>query len=242
MTPKQNMLDRLTLGSETHLPLSMALISVDTVVLRLHKGQLQVLTGRAPHANSKAPRALPAGRIDLQQDKDLEQTARRHIRTLTHTQPSWLEQVETIGNNARDSRGWSLTVVYFALMRDEDGTDEPNAHWYSLPPTGQLPPLAYDHQLLLKAAIDRLRNKIQYTTLPLYLLPERFTLADIHDVFQSLLGKAPPMRSIRNRFNENNVLCNTGEKRYGSNRPASLYTIRAGTTDWMFSRLYESTQ
>lgn len=226
---------------QDYLPLSMALISVDTVVLRLHHGQLQVLTGPARHPNAKAARALPAGRIDMEKDHSLAQTALRHIRMLTRTQPSWLEQVETIGNNHRDSRGWSLTVVYFALMRDETGTDESDAQWHSLSPLGQMPCLAYDHQQLLKAAIDRLRNKIQYTTLPLYLLPEHFTLADIADVFQSLLGKAPPMRSIRNRFNSDNVLLDTGQKRYGNNRPATLYKVREGTTNWMFSRLYEST-
>ncbi len=226
---------------QEHLPLSMALISVDTVVLRLHHGELQVLTGPARHPNAMAARALPAGRIDMEKDHSLAQAARRHIRTLTRTQPSWLEQVETIGNNHRDSRGWSLTVVYFALMRDEEGSDERDAQWHSLSPMGQMPPLAYDHQQLLKAAIDRMRNKIQYTTLPLYLLPEHFTLADIADVFQRLLGKAPPIRSIRNRFNEASVLHNTGQKRYGNNRPATLYQVRKGTTDWMFSRLYEST-
>ncbi len=223
------------------LPLSMALISVDTVVLRLHSGQLQVLTGSTRHPNAQHPRALPAGRIDMSLDHELEQTARRHIRMLTKTEPSWLEQVETTGNDRRDSRGWSLTVVYFALMRYEEGTDTPEAQWHNIPSTNELPSLAYDHQQLLKTSIDRLCSKIQYTTLPLYLLPETFTLSDIRDVFQSLLGKAPPMRSIRNRFNEDNVLKNTGKKRYGSNRPASLYRIREGTTSRLFSRIYEST-
>ena len=223
-------------------PLSMSLISVDTVVLRLHNGQLQVLTGPARHPNAKHPRALPAGRIDPDLDHELEQTARRHIRQLTTAKPSWLEQVETIGNDLRDSRGWSLTVVYFALLRDKPDSDNDNAQWHNIDASGSLPPLAYDHQRLLQAAIERLCSKVQYSTLPLYLLPEIFSLADIRDVFQSLLGKAPPMRSIRNRFCEETVLENTGEKRYGSNRPASLYRIRNGETARTFSRIYESTQ
>ncbi|CAM3664225.1 NUDIX hydrolase [Parendozoicomonas haliclonae] len=225
------------------LPLSMALISVDCVVLRLHQGQLQVLTAPAGHPNARHPFALPAGRIEISQDHNLEQAARRHIGYLTQTVPSWLEQVETIGNDSRDSRGWSLTVVYFALMRDEPEADTPDARWHDITPGGELPALAYDHQILLKAAIERLCNKIQYTTLPLYLLPESFALADIRDVFQSLLGKAPPMRSLRNRFNEETVLEGTGEKRYGSNRPATLYRMKSEAVGKrMFSRLYESTR
>ena len=220
----------------------MTLISVDTVVLRLHDNQLQVLTGPARHPRAEQPRALPAGRINPETDHALEQTARRHIRTLTSAEPSWLEQVETIGNDQRDSRGWSLTVVYFALVRDEENTDQPEAQWHNICHACTLPPLAYDHQLLLKAAIERLCSKIQYTTLPLYLLPATFTLADIRDVFQSLLGKSPPMRSIRNRFNEDSILMDTGEKRHGSNRPASLYRIKEGNAAKSFSRIYESTQ
>ena len=170
-------------STTTHSSLSMALISVDVVALRLHRGQLQVLTGPARHPNATSPRALPAGRIDQEHDQQLEQTARRHISALTSAPPSWLEQVETIGNNQRDSRGWSLTVVYFALLPDS-GEHNPDAQWLTIATDAldqtkeenSFPELAYDHQKLLRSAVKRLRSKVQYTTLPLYLLPKTFTL------------------------------------------------------------------
>ncbi|WP_281648677.1 NUDIX hydrolase [Parendozoicomonas sp. Alg238-R29] len=229
---------------ETTSPLSMALISVDIVALRLNSGRLQVLTSAARHPRAKHDRALPAGRIDPTLDEQLEQTARRQLKILTQAEPSWLEQVETIGNSLRDSRGWSLTVVYFALLRNEPELDTPDAQWLDVGTCCnlQLPDLAYDHQRLLKSAIERLCNKIQYTTLPLYLLPEAFTLADIRDVFQGVLGKSPPMRSIRNRFGNGDIVEDTGKKRYGSNRPASLYHLKKGNQNRLFNRLYESTQ
>ncbi len=229
--------------------LSMSLISVDTVVLRLYKGRLQVLTGPALHPNAGHNHALPAGRIAPDSDHTLEQTARRHIGRLTKAPVSWLEQVETIGNDQRDSRGWSLTVVYFALVRSpEDGNncreEIDEARWFDIPAdcNAKLPVLAYDHQKLLQAAISRLRNKCQYTTIPLYLLPVTFTLADIREVFESLLGKAPPTRSLRNRFLSGTILKETGEKRHGSNRPATLYRIGEDNGCRVFNRLYESTR
>ncbi|MCL6271494.1 NUDIX hydrolase [Sansalvadorimonas sp. 2012CJ34-2] len=228
--------------------LSMALISVDVVALRLHQGQLQVLTAPATHPKATFPRALPAGRIDPQIDSELEQTALRQITQLTSAEPSWLEQVETIGNNHRDSRGWSLTVVYFALLRGEPEKDLGEAEWLDIGiqttacHDPQLPDLAYDHQSLLLTAIERLCSKVQYSTLPLYLLPEVFTLSEIRDVFNCILGKSPPMRSIRNRFVGGNILEDTGEKRYGSNRPASIYRMKECDCAQLFNRLYQTTQ
>ncbi|MTI12751.1 NUDIX hydrolase [Sansalvadorimonas verongulae] len=228
----------------TTLPLSTALISVDIVALRLSNGRLQVLTTPARHPKAQHDRALPAGRIDPDKDEQLEHTACRQLKLLTLAEPSWLEQVETIGNSMRDSRGWSLTVVYFALLRNEPALDSPDAQWLDVGTCCklQLPDLAYDHQSLLQSAIERLCNKIQYTTLPLYLLPDTFTLSDIKEVFQGTLGKAPPMRSIRNRFADETVVTDTGEKRYGSNRPATLYRLKGDNRHRLFNRLYESTQ
>lgn len=229
---------------DTHASLSMALISVDIVALRLNNGHLQVLTAPTLHPKALHNRALPAGRIDPQLDEQLEHTARRQLKQLTDAEPSWLEQVETIGNSLRDSRGWSLTVVYFALLRDQPDQDKSDAQWLNVGTCCdlQLPELAYDHQRLLQSAIERLCNKIQYTILPLYLLPNAFTLSDIKEVFQGILGKAPPMRSIRNRFASGEVVLDTGKKRYGSNRPATLYTLKEGNQHRLFNRLYESTQ
>ncbi len=167
---------------------------------------------------------------------------------MTQAKPSWLEQVETIGNDRRDSRGWSLTVVYFALLRDEPEKDLEDALWLDIGIDStacsepKLPSLAYDHERLLLSAIERLCSKVQYSTLPLYLLPEVFTLSEIKEVFNCILGKAPPMRSIRNRFVDGQILENTGEKRYGSNRPASLYRMKPCDTARLFNRMYQTTQ
>ncbi|WP_373691401.1 hypothetical protein [Endozoicomonas sp. YOMI1] len=80
------------------------------------------------------------------------------------------------------------------------------------------------------------------SALPVYLLPAEFTLSDIQNVFSVILDKAPPMRSIRNRFLNYNLLEDTGKKRYGSNRPATLYQTNQQSETWLFDRLYLTTK
>lgn len=230
--------------NQTHTPLSTALISVDVVPLRLSQGNLQVLVMPARQTDTHKGAVLPSGRIDTASDQTLEEAARRHLAALTRTPPNWLEQVETIGNNQRDSRGWSLTVVYMALLGYEEGTERAAAQWLNLSPAAHTDDpltLAYDHSQLVLRAVERLRSKAQYTSLPLHLLPPVFTMAEIRNTLHSLLGQAPPLRSIRNRFLENGVLEDTGEKRHGHSRPASLYRVARKTTTRLFSRIYEST-
>ena len=160
--------------------------------------------------------------------------------------PIWFEQVETVGNDFRDSRGWSLTVVYLVLLGGGQAPDRPDALWLNINSgeSGKLCTeldLAYDHACLLETALERLCSKVQYSTLPLYLLPSSFTLSDIHKVFCCILGKAPPLRSLRNRFVDSGVLEDTGHKRHGSNRPATLYTIKRQAEAHLFNRLYQTT-
>ncbi|GAA4649214.1 NUDIX domain-containing protein [Kistimonas scapharcae] len=225
------------------MSVSTALISVDVAAFRIHEGKLQVLT-RLPDAQATTVKpALPAGRIKPELDNELDDAARRQVRTLIDAEPGYLEQVASIGNHYRDSRGWSLTVVYCALLgADLAISDSPLACWCDIQDGSPVCALSYDHTALVEEAIRRLQSKIQYTTIPLYLLPELFTLADIRDAFRIILGKAPPMRSIRNRFLAGNLLEDSGQKRRGSNRPASLYRLADRNCTRLFNRLYHTTQ
>ena len=221
--------------------LSTALISVDLVAFRLSdSNRLQVLVSQLPTASQPQ---LPAGRIEPAHDYCLEDTARRQLSRLTSEPATYFEQVVTIGDNRRDSRGWSLTVVYYVLLRPgNDQSLTSDARWLDIVHGQPEVPLAYDHSQLVMEALERLKNKIQYSALPVYLLPEVFTLADIQTVFSIILTKAPPMRSIRNRFLNSDLLADTGKKRHGSNRPATLYRVSNRSGNWLFDRSYLTTK
>lgn len=223
------------------MSLSTALISVDLVAFKIaSNNRLQVLTHQMPETPLLQ---LPAGRIDSEQDQSLQDTAKRQLERFTKDSATYYEQVITIGDNHRDSRGWSLTVVYYALLQpcDEQVLSE-DSRWIDIIDGKPAEALAYDHAQLVMEALERLRNKIQYSALPVYLLPEAFTLSDIQNVFSIVLDKAPPMRSIRNRFINSDLLVDTGQKRHGSNRPATLYRVNVNSNNWLFDRLYLTTR
>ncbi|WP_257264474.1 NUDIX hydrolase [Endozoicomonas sp. ONNA2] len=221
--------------------LNTALISIDLVAFQLStKNSLRVLVHQLPENNYPQ---LPAGRIEPEFDHCLEDTAKRQLSRLTSEPATYFEQVVTIGDNQRDSRGWSLTVVYYVLMRPgNEQSLKAGAAWVDVVNGQPAMTLAYDHNQLVMEALDRLKNKIQYSALPVYLLPAEFTLADIQNVFTVILDKAPPMRSIRNRFLNCDLLEDTGKKRYGSNRPATLYQTKRQSETWLFDRLYLTTK
>ena len=225
------------------MSLNTALISVDIVAFRLVKGRLNVLARRIQADGNKSEWMLPAGKIDPVRDQSLDDTAYRQLELLTNKKPGYMEQVVTLGDSQRDSRGWSLTIVYYALIDSSDSEQlAPSAQWLPSDAEALKGQLAYDHSRLVQQALDRLKSKIQYSSLPVYLLPEHFTLSDIHGVFSAVLDKAPPMRSIRNRFLQGDLLIDTGRLKRGSNRPAALYRVNQNSETWLFDRLYISTR
>ncbi|WP_062270432.1 NUDIX hydrolase [Endozoicomonas arenosclerae] len=228
---------------ENPMSLSTALISVDVVTFQVINGQLMLLVKESQGTDGKPLYMLPAGRIEPRHDQSLDDAAERQLRMYSQQTISHLEQVETLGSPDRDSRGWSLTVVYLALLSSikTSGTCQ-NTRWIKVTDGTPDMPLAYDHNKLVRKALDRLKNKIQYSSLPVYLLPEEFTLSDIQTVFAAVLEKTPPMRSIRNRFLKEDLLIDTGHQRRGSNRPAALYKVNKNSQTWLFDRLYLSTQ
>ena len=225
------------------MSLSTALISVDVAAFRLNQDCLQLLTRRQVLKSGDNGLVLPAGRIEPVDDKSLDDTARRVLSYATSRPASYYEQVVTIGDSNRDSRGWSLTVVYYALLTGvEENSQSEDVHWVNIIDGKLSETLAYDHEKLVHEALNRLTSKIQYSSLPIYLLPNEFTLSDIQKVFSTLLEKAPPMRSIRNRFLQGELLEETGKQRRGSCRPAALYRINRHSDTLLFDRLYLSTQ
>ena len=92
------------------------LCTVDMTVFSLIDNELNVLLTYRDEHPCKNRWALPGGFIDLYKDKSPEAAAHRKLKEKTGLSSAYLEQVETIGSQKRDPRGWSLTVLYFALV------------------------------------------------------------------------------------------------------------------------------
>jgi 8-oxo-dGTP diphosphatase len=210
------------------------LTSVDVVIFSADSGSLRVLLVQRPISSGEpfpGLWALPGGFIDTVKDPDLEHCAKRKLSEKTGVETSYLEQLGSWGSAARDPRGWSATHVYFALLSADHvqlraGGNAGDTRWFPIDGHRVKEKLAFDHGEILKAAVIRLRGKVQYTSLPAFLMPYEFTLTELQKIYETLLGRAIEKKSFRTRVLATNLLEAVARRREGANRPAKLYRLK----------------
>lgn len=218
------------------------LTSVDLVIFTLHARCLKVLLVERGEHPFKGRWALPGGFIDLKRDADLDATARRKLREKTGVDISYLEQLQGFGSATRDPRGWSTTFAYFALIDAHGvtlshGGGSSAASWVPVDELSERPDLAFDHAAIMDLALQRLRAKVEYTSLPVHLLASEFTLSDLQQVYETILGRTVDKSAFRKRIKEADFLEEIpGKQRHASNRPAQLYRVRDGHPVVYFNR------
>ena len=209
------------------------LCTVDMAIFAVEDGELKVLLIRRSEHPAKACWALPGGFCDLKIDEDIEATAHRKLFDKTGVKSPYLEQVESVGNAARDPRGWSITLLYFALIDFnilKMGHPTKDTEWFPLNEALNLD-LAFDHGLLLRKAINRLRQKTRYTALPMSLMPDVFTFTELQNMFELILDARLQKKSFRRRVEASGLLAETGQMRPTARRPAALYKRSDSFTD-----------
>jgi len=224
------------------------LTTVDLVIFTVRAGRLQVLLVKRGDFPFKGWWALPGGFIDVHRDADLDATALRKLKEKTGVDAPYVEQVQGFGGRDRDPRGWSTTFAYFALMAADSlepsqGTGVDEVRWIDIEDEGVALSLAFDHAEILKAAVRRLRNKVEYTSLAVHLLPQAFTLSELQQAHEILLGTTLDKSAFRKRIRDGDYLeAIPGELRLGSNRPAQLYRLRPDADTIYFSRVMTGRQ
>jgi 8-oxo-dGTP diphosphatase len=208
--------------------------TVDVVIFSVIEGQLQVLLiQRAQVDGEPFPGrwALPGGFVDVTKDASLIACARRKLKEKTGLASPYLEQLGSWGGRERDPRGWSATHVYFALVPAADlkpmkGANAADVTWVRVDTMVGRRGMAFDHSEILDAAVERLRSKVEYTSLPAYLLPEPFTLPQLQRTYEVILGRPVDKSGFRTRSLAANFLQEVGTTEGESNRTAVAYRLR----------------
>jgi ADP-ribose pyrophosphatase YjhB (NUDIX family) len=218
------------------------IVTVDLAIFTLSPVGLDVLLMQRGAAPSEGAWALPGGWIRPLKDADLEAAARRVLLDKTGVETPYLEQLQSIGNGARDPRGWTVSIVYMALIsadavRLSRGANAADVAWRPVADGEVAEPLAFDHAAILHAAVTRLRNKVEYTTLPVHLLPAGFTLGELQSVYERILGRRIDKSAFRKRVAEADFVEPVpGAMRRASNRPAQIYRAKPGRETIFFDR------
>lgn len=222
------------------------LTSVDLAVFTTFDDQLHVLLVQRPTEKPEpfpGQWALPGGFVDVQRDASLLACARRKLKEKTGVASPYLEQLGSWGNATRDPRGWSATHVYCALIasarvRLKQGGNAPAVRW--VPANGALahPALAFDHAQILHTAVQRLRAKVEYTSLPAHLLSQPFTLPQLQKAYEVVLDRSVDKSGFRTRMLAAGFLEETGLMDVGAPRPAMGYRLLDATTLAYFPRTF----
>jgi 8-oxo-dGTP diphosphatase len=221
------------------------LTTVDLASFAIADEALQILLVRRPATKDEPfPNmwALPGGCVDTDRDKDLEQCALRELREKTGMEAPYLEQVGSWGSAERDPRGWSATHVYMALFGKTQGLPaggrSADARWWPLQGTRVTQPLAFDHTEILRAATLRLRSKVEYTSLPAFLIPGEFTLTELQRAFEIVLDRPLEKKAFRTRILATDLVEEVPRMREGRSRPAQIYRLKHRRRPFFFARSF----
>ncbi len=201
-------------------------LTVDCVIFGLDESnKLKVLLIQRGHEPFSGFWALPGGFVDM--EEPLEQAALRELEEETGVKDVFIEQLYTFGDPGRDPRGRVVSVAYYALVNLAEhpvapASDARTAKWYEV---DQLPLLAFDHAHILGVAVNRLRAKVRYQPIGFELLPEHFTLTQLQNLYETILGVKEPLnkRNFRTRILRMGVLKEVGKQEGVAHRPAKLY-------------------
>ncbi|WP_223690951.1 NUDIX hydrolase [Leifsonia poae] len=210
-----------------------AMLAVSTVIFALRKdaetGDLAsvwlplVRRIREPHQGCWA---LPGGPLHL--DEDLAYAAGRTLHDTTGLIPRYLEQLYAFGDATRSgAQGVAervVSIVYWALVRSEEAERASvgeNVRWFA---ADDLPPLAFDHNLIVEYALWRLRTKMEYSRIAHAFLGETFTLAQLREVHEAVLGRPLDPANFRRGIEASGAVVATDSYLTGTpHRPPRLY-------------------
>ncbi len=208
--------------------MSPIICTVDVVLLTIKDQRLMVAVHERENDPFKGTLALPGGYLHIEQDANAFEAAVRVIRDKTGITPPYLEQLLTFTGPARDPRGWSLSVAHYALVPVEliAQADRPTVRLLQVDHPLDLP---FDHEQIVQKAVERLRNKSQYSSLPCFLAGETFTLPQLQRIYEVLMDEPLNKVSFRRKITEMDML-EPVEGQFeaaGAHRPAQLYRLKA---------------
>ncbi len=201
-------------------------VTTDIVIFTIRDERLQLLLIKRGLAPFQGSWALPGGFVNP--EEALDACARRELEEETGLADIFLEQLYTFGRPDRDPRERVITVAYYALIPSNKlalyaASDAEAVGWFD---AEALPVLAFDHKEIVTVALERLRAKLDYSTLAFQFLPDTFTLSDLQRVYEIILGEAIDKRNFRKWVLALDQIEETGALRQGSHRPAKLYRMK----------------
>ena len=201
------------------------LLAVDCIIFGFDKEDLKILLIKRDFEPEKGKWSLIGG--FLKRNENLDQAADRILKTLTGINNVYLEQLHSYSKIDRDPAERTISVAYYALINIEDHNEalikRYSAKWFSI---SDAPNLIFDHNIMVKNAISRLRYKTSKEPIGFELLPPKFTMKQLQKLYESILDEKLDKRNFINKIHAMDILIKLDEKDMSSSRKGSyLYNF-----------------
>lgn len=201
-------------------------VTTDCVIFGFDGVKLKVLLVERGMAPYKGRWAFPGGFLNM--DESAEEGALRELKEETGLEGAYIRQFHTFSNPQRDPRERVITIAYYALVRMQEvkgGDDASDARWFAL---DEVPPLAFDHDQILRKAEKTLRQQIHFEPVGFELLPEKFTIKQLQNLYEAILDMRFDRRNFYNKMRRLGMLELTGDTANPSQRrEANLFCFNA---------------
>lgn len=200
-------------------------IAVDAIVFGYQNNQLFVLLIQQKFGSENSYWALPGGLV--LNNESLKDAVKRELLEETNVSVNYLEQLYTYGDDVkRDPRNQVISVAYFAVVDSlqfeiKADSDAEKVQWFAV---DEIPKLAFDHNIMIKNAFDRLKVKLSYQPIGFDLLSKEFLFSELENLYCLILNKEIDRRNFRKKMLSFGIIEETNN--YSSNksgRPAKLF-------------------
>lgn len=224
---------------QSNLPNIHSHFTADCVIFGFHEGEMKVLLVERNEYPYKGWFALPG--FFVAQTETIDDAVQRILYEYTGLRGIYMEQLYTFGDLKRHPQGRVITVAYYAMLRLQDNKAlKPNSNyvrqavWH---PLNDLPELAFDHINIIKKSIDKIRGRLKYRPIAFELLPQKFTLTQLQQVYEAIWGYKLDKRNFRKKMLKYDILKELGEKQKGvPYRAAKLYKFDKRKYDKVFQK------
>lgn len=199
-------------------------LTIDCTIFGFQESKLKVLLVKHADGIIKDQWALPGGWVAYNENVDT--AAKRLLRDLTGVKDLYLEQLKAFGTVDRYPVKRVITIAYYALTRPEiyeliPGFTASDAKWFSVDELKNLP---YDHGEILHFSWNRLKRQVKHEPIGFNLLPEKFTLLQLQELYEAILETSLDKPNFRRKIMKMDLLISCREKQAGvSHRAANLY-------------------
>ena len=225
MTDQELRLKTAEIEKISHLDYFNIAISVDCVIFGYDQKELKVLLIKSDLEEFSGLYSLLGDLV--KPVEDLEAASYRILKERTGLDDVYLEQVQSFGSIERHPSGRVITIAYYSLIDIKHHKLQLSHNELNWHPVKEIRKLAFDHKLILDSCLNRLQEQVMEHPVIFNLLPEKFSLRQLQDLYQAILGFELDRRNFRKKISVKEWLIDINEMEDDvPHRPGKLYKLK----------------